>query len=208
MCGRFADIRSPHDLAVHFGMDIGYVAAEVLERYPVWNVAPTRLVRVVAEVPGPDGSPIRVLRLARWGLVPSWAKDPAIGSKMINARAETVADKPSFSAAVRRRRCIIPADAYYEWFTDPATRKKTPFAIRPVDGAPFAFAGLYERWQNPADVTGNDFLVTCSIVTTAAHPDLANIHERQPAMLTADRWDRWLATDTSIDEALALLHDS
>ncbi len=166
-----------------------------------------------ADATGPE--PVRSLRLARWGLVPGWAKDPSVGSRMINARVETVTTKPAFRRAAASRRCLVPAEGYYEWQTLPddapgpaaptgragrGTRgrpRKQPFWIHRADGGPLAFAGLYEFWRDPsrADDDPGRWLVTVTIVTGGAptdDPALAEIHDRQPVMLDPSRWDAWL----------------
>lgn len=158
---------------------------------------------------------IRQVRRARWGLVPSWAKDPSIGSKMINARSETILEKPSFKRAFASRRCIIPANGYYEWTThDGPPKTKTPNYITPADGSVFAFAGIYEFWKskdnaeddsNTASANNGDWLVTASIITTAAQGDLADIHERRPIFLTPDVFNEWLSPHTSVEDAYALI---
>lgn len=155
-----------------------------------------------------DDELVRQVRRARWGLVPSWAKDPSIGSKMINARSETIAEKPSFRKAFSTRRCIVPADGYFEWTTHAGPPKsKTPNFITPADGSQFAFAGIYEFWK-PKDVAPGEnaaWLVTASIITTAAEGELAEIHDRRPIFLTPDVYDAWLSPDTSSAEALEII---
>jgi len=132
-----------------------------------------------------DGS--RVLRLMRWGLIPSWAKDPSIGSRMINARSETLAEKPSYRNALKRRRCLIVADGFYEWQKQPGG--KIPMYITLKDRQPFGFAGLYETWTEPES---GESLVTCTIVTGPANEFMASIHERMPIILPPDAYDLWL----------------
>jgi len=129
----------------------------------------------------------RELAHVRWGLVPRWAKDPAIGAKMINARAETLADKPSFRTALKHHRCLIPADGFYEWMTSPSGTKQ-PIHIGMRDRAPFAFAGLLERWLSPA----GDVLDTCTIITTRANALLSPLHDRMPAIVPPELFRRWL----------------
>ena len=176
MCGRFTLRTSPVELAEIFQ----------LRREPVWhpryNIAPTQPVAVVRQH---DGS--RVLDLLRWGLIPSWSKDPAIGSRMINARGETVATKPSFRAAFKRRRCLIPADGLYEWkMTESKT--KQPYFIGMQDDVPFAFAGLWEHWQG----SDGSEVETCTIITTEANSTLSELHERMPVILEEEDYDSWL----------------
>jgi len=151
---------------------------------PRYNIAPTQAVATV--VNENDGS--RVLRLMRWGLIPSWAKDPSIGSRMINARSETLAEKPSFRNALKRRRCLIVADGFYEWQKQPSGGK-VPMFITLKDRQPFGFAGLYETWTEPES---GESLVSCTIVTGPANEFMESIHERMPIILPADAYDLWL----------------
>ena len=177
MCGRFA-LYTPAEAVVRlFRLD---GAPDLSPRY---NIAPTQ--PVVAIRPGEGGG--REARMLRWGLVPFWAKDPSIGSRMINARGETVAEKPAFRQAFRRRRCLIPADGFYEWQKVPGG--KQPWYISARDEVPLAFAGLWERW----DKRGTEAPVeTCTIVTTAANATLLPLHDRMPVILGAADWDAWL----------------
>jgi putative SOS response-associated peptidase YedK len=187
---------------------------------PDYNVAPTKEVYAVLERPprAPDGSktehpPERQLRVLRWGLVPSWAKDPAIGNRMINARMETVAEKPAYRRAFASRRCLLPADGYFEWYpTDEKTKagkpRKQPFFIRPKDGGVLAMAGLYEIWKDPTrdEDDPERFRWTCTVLTTEAEDDLGRIHDRMPLMVEPDRWASWLNTGISgKDDLLSLL---
>ena len=144
--------------------------------------------------------PVRWLRLLSWGLVPSWAKDRSIGNRMINARAETLLDKPAYRRAATSRRCLVPADGWYEWQPSPTERdakgkpRKQPFFMRPVAGGPIAMAGVYELWRDP-DRDPDDpaaWLASYAVITTAAEPGLAGIHDRMPLVLPTDRWDDWL----------------
>ncbi|GAA0470202.1 SOS response-associated peptidase [Streptomyces sp. NPDC046215] len=184
MCGRYAASRSPEDLVELFGVET-WEPAETLA--PDWNVAPTKSVYAVLERPLKDAAdrrPVRQLRALRWGLVPSWAKSPEGAAKMINARAETVHEKPSFRQAFESRRCLIPADGYFEWVTGAAEReleergrkkrsRKQPYFVTPVDGSVLAMAGLYEFWRDPA-LPGDHpraWWVTCSVITTEASPE-------------------------------------
>jgi putative SOS response-associated peptidase YedK len=198
MCGRYASSRRPEDLLEEFEVAESHVRA-ALE--PDYNVAPTKEVYAVVERPpsGTDEPPQRQLRVLTWGLVPSWAKDPGIGSRMINARVETVAEKPAYRKAFAARRCLLPADGYYEWYpTDQLTAagkpRKQPFFIRPRDGATLAMAGLYEIWRDPsrADDDPDRFRWTCTVITTDATDDLGRIHDRMPLMVEPDRRDAWL----------------
>lgn len=197
MCGRYASSRRPEDLIEEFD-----VAESLIETplEPDYNVAPTKPVYAVLErPPRPDRSQQRQLRALTWGLVPSWAKDPGIGNRMINARMETVAEKPAYRKAFASRRCLLPADGYFEWYlTDDLDAKgkprKQPFFIRPADGGVLAMAGLYEIWRDPAVADGQPgmFRWTCTVITTEATDDLGHIHDRMPLMVSPGRWSDWL----------------
>jgi putative SOS response-associated peptidase YedK len=197
VCGRFTSTSTIEDLASCFGAD--EVRTEALP--PRWNVAPTDPVVAVATRPGPDR--MRVLGRFRWGLVPSWASDPSVGSRMINARAETVATRPAFRAALERRRCLIPADAFYEWAVLDG-RSKQPWAVRLASGEPMAFGGLWEVWRDAAD-PGANLLRTCAVVTTSANEALAHIHHRMPVVLDRSAWDPWLDPGNDDLDALRAL---
>jgi putative SOS response-associated peptidase YedK len=151
---------------------------------PRFNIAPGQDVAAVRL--GDDGS--RQLCALRWGLIPSWAKDPSIGNRLINARGETVAEKPAFRRAFEHRRCLVPADGYYEWKTIGKGLGKQPYFIRLRDDEPFALAGLWDRWQDPSGVAGE----TCTIVTTAANELTAPIHDRMPVIVAPDDYAVWL----------------
>lgn len=186
MCGRYASTRNAMDLAASFGISADAVAADLA---PDYNVAPTKEVFAVVERPpreDKDGAPTRQLRVAKWGLVPSWAKDPSIGSRLINARVETVTEKPAFKKAFRARRCLLPADGYFEWWGEKGN--KQPFFIHPKDGAVMAMAGLYEFWRAP----GDDWLFTVTVITTQAEDALGHIHDRMPMLVEPERWGAWL----------------
>jgi putative SOS response-associated peptidase YedK len=179
MCGRYTSTTSAARLAETFEVD--EVKADEL---PIrFNVAPTQPVYAVAESRGKN--PRRMLGTFRWGLVPSWAKDPGIGNKMINARAEGIAAKPAYQQALARRRCIIPADGFYEW------RDKVPYLFCRKDGQPMGFAGLWELWRPRADPDAEP-LRTCVIITTEANELLAPIHDRMPVVLPRQAWGAWL----------------
>jgi len=189
-----------------------------------YNVAPTKEIYAVVERP-PKGeasdepSAERQLRVLTWGLVPSWAKDPKIGSRMINARMETVAEKPAYRRAFEKRRAILPADGYYEWYVtesvvepsrDPKAGKpkKQPFFITPKDGGMLAMAGLYELWRDPtkADDDPTRWKWTATVITTTATDDLGRIHDRMPLMLPREAYDAWLdPAPRKTDELLDLL---
>lgn len=192
MCGRFVQTSPPALLADRFGVD------EVLlddPPEPDWNVTPRAVVPTVVQRPDR-----RTLEGMRWGLVPSWADSPAVGDRLINARVESVRDKPAFQRAFRRRRCLIPADGFYEWQEVPGRRRKQPVFIRRRDGEPMAFAGLYEVWRASDD---DPWLVTCTIITTPANTLVAPVHDRMPALLSEPVWAEWLDRDNDDVDALA-----
>lgn len=194
MCGRFVSSSSPEDLAAYFGVD--EIAESVLE--PNFNVTPTQDVYAVVEH---DGR--RHLDAFHWGLVPSWAKDVKIGSRMINARAETVADKGAFKASFARRRCLVPADGFYEWKKvggSGTKARKQPMYVCRTDGAPLALAGLWSVWRGPD--RDQDPLRSATIITTDANARIADIHDRMPAILPEDAWDAWLDRDNDDVESL------
>src|SRR5438876_274726 len=196
MCGRYATARKRQELMDEFG--IGLDATEdALEAglEADYNVAPTKPVPAVLERASKEEPEqvVRQLRMLRWGLVPSWAKDLSGGARMINARAETVDEKPAFRRAFARRRCLLPADGYYEWYVldgdkDAKKPRKQPFYIRPANGEVMAMAGLYEFWKSPDD----EWVTTCTVITTDAPDDLGRIHDRMPMVVARDRWDDWL----------------
>lgn len=189
MCGRFSLTKPAIALAKTFQLD------DLPEWTPRYNIAPTQTVMAIAA----DASHVRQARLFRWGLVPSWAKDLAIGAKLINARAETVAEKPSFRAAFKQRRCLILADGFYEWQrTDRKT--KQPYYFQLTNKQLFAFAGLWEHWQGESNI-----VETCTILTTQANKLLQPIHDRMPVMLAPEDYDRWLEPTPAPDHQ-ALLH--
>jgi len=177
MCGRFTLTVDPDELQDAFP---GLTLPADHPPTPRYNIAPSQPVAVITN----NGK--NTLEFFRWGLIPSWAKDPAIGNRLINARAETLADKPSFRTAFKRRRCLIPADGFYEWRKDPGG--KTPMYVRLKSGDPFAFAGLWEAWHSPEDET----LLTCTIITTTPNSLMEKIHDRMPVILKPDAYDRWL----------------
>ncbi len=181
MCGRFNVNQLADALMILFGIEDGHYAAR--NAAPRYNVAPTQPVAAVRENPQ---SGTRELCYLRWGLIPHWAKDPAIGNRMINARAETAAEKPSFRGAMRYRRCLIPANGYYEWQKLPSG--KQPHNIRMKDGAPFAFAGLWESWEQP----DGGAVESCTILTTEPTERLRAIHHRMPVILPPEDFDQWL----------------
>ncbi|RYE81239.1 MAG: SOS response-associated peptidase [Myxococcales bacterium] len=197
MCGRYASSRQPEDLVEEFEI----TQAELPRLEPDWNVAPTKDVYAVVQRPpsGTEEPPERQLRAMTWGLVPFWAKDPSIGSRMINARMETVAEKPAFRRAFERRRAILPADGYFEWYetaqlTAKGKPRKQPYYIHPTDGGVLAMAGLYEIWRDPdrADDDPQRFRWTTTVLTTRAEDSLGQIHDRMPLMLTPEKYADWL----------------
>ncbi len=188
MCGRFALYHDRATLAEHL-----YVCDIAVEFQPRYNIAPTQ---AVAAVLNPPERSEPVLDALQWGLVPFWAKDDRIGSRMINARAETVAEKPAYRAAFKRRRCLLPASGYYEWKKQ--ENGKTPHYISMADGRPIAMAGLWEEWNSPE----GELLHTCTIITTEASKRVAPVHHRMPAILDDASQRRWLETDP--DERAAL----
>ena len=211
MCGRYASIKAPADLADEFhAVD----ATEGVE--PDYNVAPTKNIVAVVErhprdaegTPDPD-TVERSLRVVKWGLVPYWAKDPKGGARMINARSESAAVKPAFRRALASRRCLIPADGWYEW--QRGEDHKQPYYTHYADGRSLALAGLWEYWKpkdEAADPEGRypDGLVTAAVLTAAAVGPLRQVHDRMPLVLPAEAWDTWLNPDVDAkDDAVAAL---
>lgn len=188
MCGRYVSSSTPDELATYFDAD---PPAEAAMR-PSWNVAPTNDVYVILD----DGG-TRQVAAHHWGLVPIWAKDPKIGNRMINARAEGLADKNAYKRAFRSRRCIVPADGFYEWRKVPGQKAKQPYLIRRADGDPLALAGLWEEWRGPAR-DGAERLRSTTIITTTPNELMATIHDRMPVILPPSAWDRWL--DPQVDD--------
>ncbi len=196
MCGRYASTASPSQLAQEFDVD------EILDGLPGpdYNVAPTVAVPAVLErVDRTSGDVRRRLAPLVWGLVPSWAKDRSIGARMINARLETVAEKPAFAKAFRARRCLLPAAGFYEWYvpeaTSPGTKPaKQPFFLHRADGRLLVMAGIYEIWRDPAKDRDDDsaWLRTCSVITTRATDAAGHIHDRMPLVVPAEAVDDWL----------------
>jgi putative SOS response-associated peptidase YedK len=188
MCGRYTLASPTERLAEEFGVD-----AASIELAPNYNVAPTQGVAAVLEEGGQ-----RRLEVLRWGLIPPWADDPGIGSRMINARSETAPGKPSFRRAFRERRCLIPADGFYEW--QRTNGAKQPYYIHMEDGRPFAFAGLWESWSK-----GEGEIRTCTILTTGANALVGEVHDRMPVILAHDTYDVWLDPASERDELTGLL---
>lgn len=192
MCGRYASARSVDDLASTFG-----IAADDIDAVPTpdWNVAPTK---PVAAVVCRAGRP--ALTTLRWGLVPSWAPTPDMGTTLFNARAETVTEKPAFRDAVRRRRCLLPADGWYEWARLDDGRRVPHFLTR-GDGAVVALAGIWETWRDAEDRE----LTSAAILTGAAPGDLAHLHDRAPLVVAREDWEEWIDPATGGDRVRALL---
>lgn len=187
MCARFTLSAPLHRIADLFDLDL------LLDVLPRFNVAPTQQVLTVRD--SPEGTP--EYAKMRWGLVPSWASDLAIGNKLLNARSETVGEKPSFRDAFRKRRCLIVADGFYEWKTE--NKKKQPYHIHFPDRGPFAFAGIWEKWHDQKGAV----IETCSILTTSANGLLRPLHDRMPVILAKKDFARWLDPQTRKTEELA-----
>ncbi|MDH3546162.1 MAG: SOS response-associated peptidase [Gammaproteobacteria bacterium] len=188
MCGRFAFYSPSEATAALFG------AAGAIDLEPRFNIAPTQYIAAIRNSED-DG---RELTTLRWGLIPFWAKDPSIGNRMINARAETVAEKPAYRAAYRRRRCLVLADGFYEW--KKAASGKTPYLISLASGSPFALAGLWEHWQSKET---DESIDSATLITTDANDFMAQLHQRMPVILEPDTADRWLAGDDELLEYAA-----
>ena len=197
MCGRYAAAKDPAALVEEFDVDEG----PRVDLPPRYNVAPTNSVYIVRETSSelPDGRHPRVLDIAHWGLIPGWAKDPSIGNRMINARAETVEEKPAYRRAFAHRRCIVPADGFYEWqkIEDGAGAKprKQPYYLHPADGSSAAMAGLYEWWRNPEVAADDDpgaWVLSTTILTTTAVDAVGRIHDRMPVLVPVAARETWL----------------
>jgi putative SOS response-associated peptidase YedK len=188
MCGRFAFYSPSEATAALFGVDAS-IAVE-----PRYNIAPTQYIAAIRDVEGTG----RELAMFRWGLVPFWAKDPAIGNRMINARAETVAEKPSFRAAYRQRRCLVLADGFYEWKKE--GESKTPYFISLASGESFAFAGLWEQWSAKES---DESIQSATLITAEANDFMSKVHHRMPVVLQPETADRWLAGDDELLDEVA-----
>jgi putative SOS response-associated peptidase YedK len=218
MCGRYASSSHPEDLVEEF--DVGQDRTSEPVRSilaapqsppagePDYNVAPTKSAPIVLTRGArgdPDAEPVRQLRLLTWGLVPSWSQDLKVGLRMTNARAESLLGKPSFSRAAAFRRCLVPADGWYEWQTSPTAvdakgkPRRQPFFVHRSDGALMAMAGLYEFWRDRslAEDDPDGWLTTYAVITTAAEPGLDRLHDRQPLVLEREDWGDWLNPDAS-----------
>ena len=198
MCGRYATTRSSADLSALFDADDD--TGDGLE--PDYNVAPTDPVPIVriSRSASADPAGARVLSRVRWGLVPSYAKDTKGGARLINARAETVMKSGAFSPSFQKRRCLVPADGWYEWFKR-GPKDKQPYFMTDPDGDVLAFAGLWSVW-GPKDGQSDERVLSCCVLTTAAVGDLAVVHDRMPLILPRDRWDDWLTLDPADAERL------
>jgi putative SOS response-associated peptidase YedK len=194
MCGRFTSSAQLSLLAERFrATPLGVEGHQAS-----WNVAPASDILVV--VAGSDGA--RQLRELRWGLVPKWAKDPKAGNRMINMRAETVREKPTWKHTLSQRRCIIPIDGFYEWQDQGKGRRKQPFYITARDQQPLALGGLWADWRDPGS---GEELWTCTILTTTANQLMGSVHHRMPVILAPEAWDAWLDPDNHDIEQLAAL---
>jgi putative SOS response-associated peptidase YedK len=189
MCGRYT-ISKLEQILKQF-KEILELPSSLIPRF---NVAPTQAIPVIA-----NNHP-NSLDMFHWGLIPSWAKDPAIGNRMINARAETLAEKPAFRTALRRRRCLIPADGFYEWRKE-KDKTKTPMYIRMKSGEPFAFAGLWDVWHSP----DGSVVPSCTIITTGPNELMSPIHDRMPAILPESDYARWICPDEQDAKAMSEL---
>jgi putative SOS response-associated peptidase YedK len=191
MCGRFRLVR-----LAEFTDLFPWIGPPDADAPPRYNIAPTQSVAVVVNLPEPK------IDYFHWGLIPSWAKDPSIGSRMINARAETLSEKPAFRTALRRRRCLIPADGFYEWKRNADGKTKTPMHIQMKNGRPFAFAGLWETWHDP----GGSAVQSCTIITTEPNELMKDIHDRMPAIVREEQYRAWLdPKEKAAEEVLPLL---
>ena len=208
MCGRYVSTKSTADLLDEFD------AVDATESQPVepdFNIAPTKPVRaVVTRVPRGEQQPVRQLRVARWGLVPSWAKDASIGNRMFNARAESVSDKSAFRRAFEKRRCLLPADGWFEWQreVDGAGKPfKQPYYMTPPDGHSLALAGLYEFWRPQGADEDVPMLLSVTVLTVQSRGELAEIHDRMPLVIERPHWQRWLDPAQSGPVRLIAPHD-
>ncbi len=226
MCGRYAATKNQADLVEEFQVELdasGQPTRAVMAHAqnpppgePDWNMAPSKKAPVVlTRAPrGSDEPAVRQLREVSWGLVPSWAKDTKVGFRMINARAESVLEKPGFKRAATSRRCLVPADGWYEWQVSPTAKdakgkpRKQPFYMHRADGDVVAFAGLYEFWRDKAIEDADDpnaWLTTFTIITTQAEPGLDRIHDRQPLVLERADWATWLDPGVTDPETVSRL---
>ncbi len=208
MCGRMTLTRSGDEIAAYFAEAMAMhaeaarlaLSAEGPGRplRPRFNLAPSH--DVLTLVPAPVGTgDVAAFAWKRWGLLPSWAKDPNMGQRMFNARSETVAEKPSFRAAFKRRRCLVAADGFYEW--TPKNRDHRPYRFMPTRQAMLGFAGLFEQWRGE----GGEIVESCTVLTTEANADLAEVHHRMPVILDPDDYAAWLDPEASPEALIALM---
>lgn len=190
MCGRYSQAAGIDSLSARFGLE-----PPDFPLSPRYNIAPTQNAPVVVL------EDRRRLRLMRWGLIPRWAKDPAIDSRMINARAETLREKPSFKTPFERGRCLVLTDGFFEWKKEAASRLKTPMLIRLKGAKPFAFAGIFDRWRGPEAKE----IVSYAVITTSANDAIKPIHDRMPVILRQEDEEVWLDPKTSLERAERLL---
>lgn len=190
MCGRFA-LPASEEIVSQFKL-----AVEPPNLNPRYNIAPSQDIAVVRVIPGTSE---REFVLLKWGLVPFWANDKKIGYKMINARAESVADKPAFRAAFKQRRCLVPAAGFYEWAKN--AKGKPPYFVTLKDPGLLAFAGIWEHWQG----AGGEIIESCTIITTSANKLVREIHDRMPVIIRQEQYDKWLAPDTPKQKLLSFL---
>jgi putative SOS response-associated peptidase YedK len=193
MCGRYSFTLPPDAIRALFRVMTG------LNLQPRYNIAPTQEAPVI----GLDEAGARALKMFRWGLIPRWSKTPPSGAPMINARAETIAEKPAFRDAFHKRRCLVPADGFYEWRKDKSAGDRRPWRILATDRPAFAFAGIWEAWRDPA--AAGAIIRSFAIVTTDANARIAEIHDRMPVILRAEDEDSWLAAETPAERLLAML---
>ena len=195
MCGRYT-LRTPAAQMIEI-----FSLGDMPSLAPRYNIAPTQLVVCIRSVP--EDSKSREAVLMRWGLIPFWAKDMAIGNQMINARSETIAEKPAFRAAFSKRRCLIPADGFLEW-QKLSTGKKQPWLMELMDEQPFAMAGIWEYWTPKGESTLKP-VVSCSIITTSANDDMSVLHDRMPVILPIEAWATWLSPTANAAQCASLL---
>jgi len=199
VCGRFVSTATPDQVVQRFQVD----ESRVGDHAPDYNVAPRERIYAVRDRSSGEGKR-RFLDLLRWGLVPSWAEDPGVGDRMINARAESIVEKPAYRKAFGKRRCIVPADGFYEW--QRREGRKQPTYVHRADGEMLAFAGLWEAWRNPLSEASDDpWLRSCVIVTTKANALVAPIHDRMPVVLGESAWSTWLDPENHDLDALRAL---
>ncbi len=190
MCGRFTQFIPLDIILQHFNLQ------EAIDLPPRYNIAPTQQIPAIRYVPE---KPYRQLTEMRWGLIPHWAKDEKIGYKLLNARGETITKKPAFRVAFKHRRCLLPTSGFYEW--EQTEKQKQPFFISMKTEEPFAFAGIWERWENSA----GEKIESCAIITTEANAIISKIHHRMPVIIAPGNYDLWLHPDTAQMDLLAML---